>query len=149
MLAEQLDQDLKDALRSGDEARKSVLRLVRAGIKNVEKTKGVVIDDAGVLVVINKEVNEHRDSLDEFTKAKRQDLIERTQLELDILLAYLPQQLSREEITAAVRGIMAQVGANGPGDKGKLMAAVMAQLRGKADGREINEVVTGLLAAPQ
>ncbi len=149
MLTEQLDKDLKDALRSHDEVRKSVLRLVRAGTKNVEKTKGVVLDDAGVLVVINKEVKEHRDSLDEFTKAKRQDLIERTQLELDILLAYLPQQLSREEITAAVRGIMAQVGAKGPGDKGKLMAAVMAQLRGKAEGREINEVVTGLLAAPQ
>ena len=149
MLAEKLDQDLKDALRAGDEVRKSVLRLLRAGIKNVEKTKGVAIDDAGVLVVIGKEVKEHRDSLEEFTKAKRHDLIDRTQLELDILLAYLPQQLSKEEIAAAVREIMAQVGAAGPADKGKLMGAVMAQLRGKAEGRDINEVVSGLLATPQ
>ncbi|MEK7214098.1 MAG: GatB/YqeY domain-containing protein, partial [Chloroflexota bacterium] len=89
-----------------------------AGIKNVEKTKGVTIDDAGVLVVIGKEVKEHRDSLEEFTKAKRQDLIDRTQLELDILLAYLPQQLSKAEIAAAVREIMTQVGATGPADKG-------------------------------
>ena len=149
MLAEKLDQDLKDALRAGDDARKSVLRLLRAGIKNVEKTKGVTIDDAGVLVVIGKEVKEHRDSLEEFTKAKRQDLIDRTQLELDILLAYLPQQLSKAEIAAAVREIMTQVGATGPADKGKLMGAVMAQLRGKAEGRDINEVVSGLLATPQ
>ena len=149
MLAEKLDQDLKDALRAGDDARKSVLRLLRAGIKNVEKTKGVTIDDAGVLVVIGKEVKEHRDSLEEFTKAKRQDLIDRTQLELDILLAYLPQQLNKAEIAAAVREIMTQVGATGPADKGKLMGAVMAQLRGKAEGRDINEVVSGLLASPQ
>ncbi|MSQ27275.1 MAG: GatB/YqeY domain-containing protein [Dehalococcoidia bacterium] len=149
MLAEKLDQDLKDALRAGDEVRKSVLRLLRAGIRNVEKTKGVAIDDAGVLVVLGKEAKEHRDSLEEFTKAKRQDLIDRTQLELDILLAYLPQQLSKEEITAAVREIMTQTGATGAADKGKLMGAVMAQLRGKAEGRDINEVVSGLLATPQ
>lgn len=146
VLAQRLDNDLKDALRSGDELRKSVLRLVRAGIKNVEKTKGVVLDDAGVEAVVAREVKEHRDSLAEFTKAGRRDLIDRTQAELDVLLTYLPQQLTEGEITEVVRAAMAATGAASPADKGKLMAAVMPQLRGKAEGKAINEVVTALLS---
>jgi len=145
VLVERLDSDLKDALRSGDELRKSVLRLVRAGIKSVEKAKGLTLDDAGVEAVVSREVKEHRDSLAEFTKAGRRDLIDRTQAELDVLLTYLPQQLTIAEITEAVRAAMAATGATTPADKGKLMGVVMPQLRGKAEGKLINEVVTALL----
>lgn len=146
MLKEKLDEDLKAALRSRNERRLSVLRLVRAGIKNAEVAQGGPLDDGGVLGVISKEVREHQESLAEFKKAGRADLVTKEETELAVLLEYLPQQLSREEIAAAAREVIAQVGAHGPADKGKVMPALIAQLRGKADGREINAVVTELLA---
>jgi len=147
-LAEQLDNDLKAALRSGDERTKSMLRLVRAGVKNAEVAKGpgTVLDDAGILNVIAKEIREHKDSLAEFLKANRNDLAEVAVAELVILQRYMPVQLSRDEIEVAAKAIIASVGATGLGDKNKVMPVIMTQLRGKADGRDINEVVSALLA---
>ena len=142
---EQLDNDLKDAMRSGDERKRSALRMVRAGIKSVEKTKSITLDDAGVIAVINKEVRERKDSLAEFSKANRSDLVEKEEAELAILLAYLPQQLSREEIAEVARAAIAQVGAQSAADKAKVMPLLVAQLKGKADGRDINAVVSELL----
>ena len=119
--------------------------MVRAGIKNVEKTKSITLDDAGVIAVINKEVRERKDSLEEFNKANRSDLVEKEEAELAILLAYLPQQLSREEIAEVARAAIAQVGAQSAADKAKVMPLLVAQLKGKADGRDINAVVSELL----
>ena len=146
MLKETLDEDLKAAMRAGDRSRVSIIRLVRAGIKNAEVAKGGSLDEAGVIRVITREIREHRDSLAEFKKANRTDLTTKNEEELEILLGYLPQQMSREEIVNAAQAVIAQVGARGTADKGKVMPVLMAQLRGKADGRDVNEVVSDLLA---
>lgn len=138
---------MKAAMRARDETKLSVIRMVRAAVKNAEiAARGSALDDAGVIAVIQKDVKEHRDSIAEFQKGNRQDLVAKSELELAILVTYLPQQLSREEVAAAVREVIAQTGAQGLTDKGKVMPVVMGQLRGKADGRDINEVVTELLS---
>ena len=146
-LLDRLNDDLKDAMRARDEHKLSALRLVRAGIKNAEVAKGGPLDEAGVLQIIAKEVKERKDSLVEFQKASRNDLIESAELEIGILMVYMPEQLSREEVEAAAKAVIQQVGAAGPSDKGKVMSVLMGQLRGKADGSEINAAVTELLAA--
>jgi len=146
MLKEKLGEDLKSAMRAGDRSRVSIIRLVRAGIKYAEVAKGATLDESGVISVIMKEIREHRDSLAEFKKANRTDLTKKNEEELEILLEYLPQQMSREEIAAAAQEVIAQIGARGTADKGKVMPVLMAQLRGKADGRDVNEVVSDLLA---
>ena len=146
MLKEKLGEDLKSAMRAGDRSRVSIIRLVRAGIKYAEVAKGATLDESGVISVIMKEIREHRDSLAEFKKANRTDLTKKNEEELEILLEYLPQQMSREEIAAAAQEVIAQIGARGTADKGKVMPVLMAQLRGKADGRDVNEVVSELLA---
>ncbi len=134
-------------MRARDETKLSVIRMVRAAVKNAEiAARGAPLDDAGVIGVIQKDVKEHRDSIAEFQKGNRQDLVAKSEAELAILVAYLPQQLSREEVAAAVREVIAQTGAQGLTDKGKVMPVVMGQLRGKADGRDINEVVTEQLS---
>lgn len=144
-LRERLDEALKQALRARDQHRLSVLRLVRAGIKNTEIAQRKPLDEPGILGVLAKEMRERKDSLEEFRKAGRTDLVVREEQELAILQEYLPQQLSREEIHAIVREAMAETGVTGPKEKGKLMAALMPRVRGKAGGREVNAVVTELL----
>jgi uncharacterized protein YqeY len=124
----------------------TVLRLIKAGVKNAEIAQGTPIDDAGVIDVITREVKQHRESISEFTKGNRQDLIAKEEAELATLLEYLPKQMSREEVMAVVRQVIEQVGATGPGDKGKVMSQLMPQLKGRADGREANDIVTELLA---
>lgn len=147
-LLDRINNDLREAMRARDERKLSALRLVRAAVKNAEVAKGSALDEAGVLSVLSKEVKERKDSLAEYQKANRADLIQKEETELAILIAYLPPQLSREEIVAAARAVIEQVGAKGPADKGKVMPVLMGQLRGKADGAEINAVVTELLSAP-
>lgn len=145
MLQDKLMDDLKEAMKSGDKVRKLVIRLVRAGIKNAEIAQQKSLDDSDILGVISKEAKQRRESIAEFKKADRQDLVAQEEAELAILLEYLPQQMSREEIIAAARQMIDEIGAQGPGDKGKVMPKLIAQLKGKAEGREINEVVTELL----
>ena len=103
-------------------------------------------DDAGVTDVLAKEVKQHRESIAEVSKGNRQDLVAKEEAELAIILEYLPKQMSREEIVAAARRVMEQVEARGPGDKGKVMSQLMPQLKGSADGREVSDVVSELLA---
>ncbi len=146
MLQQKLMSDLKETMKSGDKIRLSVIRMVRAQIQNTEIAKQTTLDDSDVLGVISKEAKQRRESIVEFKKADRQDLVAREEAELAILLKYLPQQLSHEEIIAAARQVIEEVGARGPGDKGKVMSKLVAQLKGKAEGREINEVVTELLS---
>ena len=137
--------DLKQALKGGDKLRRSVIRLVMAAIKNTEIARQATLADADILGIIAKEVRQRRESIDAFRLGNRQDLVAEEEAELAILQQYLPQQMTREEIVAAARQVIEEMGAQGPGDKGKVMPKLIAQLKGKADGREINEVVTELL----
>jgi uncharacterized protein YqeY len=145
-LKDGLAGDLKDAIRGRDERRKTAIRLVMAAIKNAEVAGGEPLDDAGVLKVITKEVRRHRESIEGFQKGGRQDLVDAEEAELAVLLSYLPPAMSHEEIVKAAREVIAQAEARGPADKGKVMPILISQLAGRAEGREINEVVTELLA---
>jgi uncharacterized protein YqeY len=143
---DRLFSDLKQAMKKGDKMRQSVIRLTRAEIQNVEKAQGKPLDDPGVIDVLSKEAKKRRESIAEFSKADRQDLVAQEEAELAILLEYLPPQLSREEIVAAARSVIEELGAQGPGDKGRVMGKLMPQLKGKAEGRLVSEVVAELLA---
>jgi uncharacterized protein YqeY len=145
-LKEKLNNDLREALRARDETRKTTIRLALSAVHNAEIASGSQLDDAGVTAVLAREVKQRRESIEEFGKGGRQDLVDKEQAELEILMGYLPQQLSRDEIVAEARKLIEQVGATGPRDKGKVMPVIMGALRGKADGAEINAVVSELLA---
>jgi len=144
-LQDKLMGDLKEAMKRGDKVRQSVIRLIRARVKNAEIEQGASLDDAGVLRVLAKEVRQHRESITAFSKGERPDLVTKEEAELAILLEYLPEQMSHQEIMAAARQLIEELAARGPADKGKVMSKLMAQLRGKADGREVNAVVSELL----
>ena len=146
MLQEKLAADLKDAMKSGDKMRLEVIRMLRAGVKNAEIAKQKPLEDADVLDVIAKEAKRHKESIEEFKKGDRKDLVEKEEAELVVLLEYLPEQMPREEIAAVARQVIEEVGARNPGDKGKVMQKLMPQLKGKAEGRDINDVVTELLS---
>ncbi len=144
-LQKRLSADLKEAMRSKDKVRQSVIRMAMARIKNVEIEKCADLDGSDVAGVLAKEVKQHRESIAEFSKANRQDLVANEEAELAILLEYLPKQMSREEVAAVVHQVIEEVGAQGPKDKGKVMSKIMRQLKGKADGRVVNETVTEIL----
>jgi len=144
-LKQKLADDLKQALRGGDTVRRSVIRLVMAAITNAEIARQTNLDDTDILGVIAKEVRQRRESIEAFKQGDRPDLVTQEEAELVILEEYLPQQMTREEIIQAARRVIEEVGAQGPGDKGKVMPKLIAQLKGRADGREINAVVTELL----
>ncbi len=146
-MKQKLTEDLKQALKGGDKVRRSVLRLVMAAIKNAEIARQVTLEDADILGIIAKEVRQRRESIEAFTKGDRPDLVAQEEAELAILQQYLPQQMTREEIVVEARRIIDEIGAREPGDKGKVMPKLIAQLKGRADGREINAVVTELLAS--
>lgn len=134
-------------MKEGDKVRVSVIRLVLADINNAEIAKGIPLEDSDILSVFAKQVKQHRESIDAFSKGNRPDLVLKEESELAVLLQYLPKQMSREEIITAARHVMEEVGARGPGDKGKVMSKLMAQLKGKAEGREVNAVISELLAS--
>ena len=146
-LKQKLTDDLKQAMRSGDKVRRSVIRLLMAAIKNTEIAQQATLADADVLGVIAKEVRQRHESIDAFKLGDRHDLLAQEEAELAILNEYLPQQMTREEIITAARQVIEEVGALGLGDKGKVMPNLIAQLKGRADGREINAVVTELLGS--
>ena len=142
----QLQQDLQDAMRNKDTLRKAALRLTLAAIKNAEIEKIGELDEAEVEAILQTEVKRRRDTLVELEKAGRNDMLATEKAELDYLLPYLPQQMSREEITAAAQAVIAQVGASGPAQTGEVMKHLMANLKGKADGRLVSQVVKELLS---
>lgn len=146
-LTERLRADLNQATKAGNKTRISALRLLIANINNAQIAKGrdVPMDEGDILAVIQKQARQHRESIDAFGKGNRSDLVAKEEGELNVLLEYLPQQMSRDEITAAVRKVIEEVGARGPADKGKVMSKVMALLKGKAHGAEVNAVVSELL----
>jgi len=144
-LKQKLTGDLKQAMRDRDKVKLSVIRLVMAAIKNAEIARQTTLDDADILGIIAKEARQRRESVEAFRQGNRQDLVAQEEAELTLLQGYLPQQISREEIIAEARRVIEEVGAQGPGDKGKVMPKLISHLKGKADGREINAVVTELL----
>jgi uncharacterized protein len=160
-LKDRINEDLRAALRAGDELRKTTLRGLLSAVRSAEdtavKTKlgGKVAEDAQRMVVdlgdeevvqvIRRQMKQRQDSIEQFEKAGRTDLVEKERGESAILESYLPQQMSRDQIIEEARAVIAETGASGPGDKGKVMGPLMKRLQGKADGREINAVVTELL----
>ena len=146
-LKQKLMDDLKEAMKGGDKLRRSVIRLVMAAIKNAEIARQADLEDGDILGIMAKEVRKRQESIEAFKQGNRQDLVIQEEAEMAILEKYLPQQMTRDEIIVEARRIIEQVGAQGPGDKGKVMSQIIAQLKGRADGREINAVVTELLSS--
>jgi uncharacterized protein YqeY len=144
---QQLQKDLKKALRARDESRKSVIRMALAAITYAEIEHGGELDDADVVAVLRKEARQRQDAVAELRQADRPGLLAKEEAELEILEGYLPRLLSREEIAQEARQVIAEVGATGMAQMGPVMRQMMSKLKGRADGRVVNEVVRELLSA--
>jgi hypothetical protein len=144
-LKQKLSDDLKLAMKSGQTERRECLRLLISAVHYTEMARQAPLTDPDVLGVIAKEIKQRRESIEAFKNGNRPDLVAKEEAELAILLEYQPRQMSREEIVAEAVKVIAEVGAQGARDKGKVMPKLTAQLKGRADGRAINEVVTDLL----
>ncbi|CAN5799506.1 GatB/YqeY domain-containing protein [soil metagenome] len=146
-LAEQIQSDLTAAMKDRDKVRTATLRLVLAGIKNVraEPGHGQQVTDEEVRDIISREAKKRRESVQTYSDAGRDELAATEEAELDVLSDYLPAQMSEEEVRALVEQTVADVGATGPGDLGKVMGALMPKVKGKADGKMVNNVVRGAL----
>lgn len=136
-----LNDDLKQAMRDRAVLRRDVIRYVRSEIRNQEIRVQDDLDDEGVVQVLSRQAQQRRDSIEAFAEANRTDLVEKEQAELAIIMEYLPQQMARDDIAELVRRVVAEVGATGPGDMGKVMSQIMPQVRGRAEGREVNSIV--------
>ena len=136
-----LDDDLKQAMRSRDNARRDVIRYLRSEIRNQEIRVQEDLDDEGVVQVLSRQAQQRRDSIEAFSEANRTDLVDKEQAELEIILEYMPRQMTSDEITSLVLQVISDVGASGPGDMGKVMSQIMPQVRGRAEGREVSSIV--------
>ncbi|MBY0468495.1 MAG: GatB/YqeY domain-containing protein [Burkholderiaceae bacterium] len=132
-LKDQITEDMKTAMRAKDAPRLLTIRGLLAACKQREVDERIVLDDAAIVAIIDKLIKQRKDSIAQFSSAGRTDLVDKETAELKVLEGYLPQRLSADEITAQVQAIVAETGATGPGDMGKVMAAVKAKLAGKAD----------------
>jgi uncharacterized protein YqeY len=146
-LKAQITEDMKTAMRAKDSVRLGTIRLLQAAMKQKEVDERVELDDAMVIAIVDKLIKQRKDSVAAYLTAQRQDLADIESAEMKVLEVYLPQRLSAEEITAAVKAIVAEVGAAGPGDMGKVMGAVKAQLAGKADMGLVSAAVKAALAS--
>ncbi|GAA4858315.1 GatB/YqeY domain-containing protein [Paenibacillus vulneris] len=145
-LSDRLNEDMKLAMKSQDKFKLTVIRMVRAAIKNIEIDQRKTLDDQEVLDVLSREIKQRKDSLQEFEKAGRDDLAETVKAEIEILMEYLPQQLSEEEVKAIVQQTIQEVGASSKADMGKVMGALMPKVKGRADGKIVNQAVQQLLS---
>jgi uncharacterized protein YqeY len=145
-LKETLEHDLKEALRSKDERRKSTLRLALAAIHNAEIAKGKALEEGEALAVLSKEAKQRRESAAMFAQGGREDLVDQENKELEILAAYLPEQLSEAEIETRAREVIAEVGATSAAQMGDVMRVLMPQMKGKADGQLVNAIVKRILS---
>ena len=144
-LKERLSEDLKSAMKSGDTVSRSTIRLILAAVKNVEIANGTESNDQIITEVLARMNRQYKESIEQYSNAGRTDLADTESAELAVVMNYLPEQLSREEILEFVQQAVQDVGASGPNDRGKVMGRLMPQLRGKADGNLVNGVVTELL----
>lgn len=140
-----LQDDLKAALRKGDKNRLATLRAIVSAVQYAEMDKGKVLQKEDIFAVISREAKQRRESIEAFSKGNRPDLVDKEKAELAVLLEYLPQQMTREELADLARKIMAEIGARSPSDKGKVMGKLMPLVKGKADGQLVNAVVSELL----
>lgn len=145
-LKDQITEDMKTAMRAKDSFRLGTIRLLLAAVKQKEVDERVVVDDVMMVGIIDKLIKQRKDSVAAYTQAQRMDLADKESDEIKVLEAYLPQRLSGDEITAAVAAIVANLGAKGPGDMGKVMGAVKTQLAGKADMALVSQAVKAALA---
>ena len=146
-LQERLLSDMKEAMKAKEagKLRLTVIRMVRASIKNAEINNKRDLNDEEVLEILAREVKQRRDALPEYEKANRQDMVDNLKEEIKILQEYLPEQLTEAEITQLVQEAIEQVGANSPRDMGKVMGTLMPKVKGKADGKLVNKIVKDLL----
>jgi hypothetical protein len=145
-LLERLTEDQKTAMRARDQQRLEAIRMVRSALLNAEKAKGKDLDDTESAEVLGREVRQRREAIEEAQKANRPEIIEHEEAGLAIVMAYLPEQFSRDQILAEARKVIAELGAKGPGDRGRVMGKLMPAVRGKADGKEVSSVVEELLS---
>jgi uncharacterized protein YqeY len=146
LLKARITEDMKSAMRARETDKLATIRLLLAAIKQKEVDERIELDDAAVIGVIDKLIKQRKDSIEAFRKAERHDLADKEQAEMQVLQAYLPARMSAQEVAAAVAAIVADLGAKGPGDMGRVMGAVKAQLAGKADMGQVSAAVKSALA---
>jgi uncharacterized protein len=145
-LKDQITEDMNAAMRAKDSERLGTIRLLLAALKQKEVDERVTLDDAGVVAIVDKLIKQRKDSIAAFQQAGRADLADKEAAETRVLEAYLPQRLSAEEVAAEVRAIVAELGAKGPGDMGKVMGVVKTRLAGKAEMGQVSAAVKQALA---
>ena len=145
-LKDQITEDMKAAMRAKDSERLGTIRLLLAAMKQKEVDERVTLDDTNVVSIIDKLIKQRKDSVAAYVQAARQDLADKESAEIKVLEAYLPQRLSADEVLAAVKAIVAELGAKGPGDMGKVMGVVKTRLAGKADMGQVSAAVKAALA---
>jgi uncharacterized protein len=145
-LKEQITEDMKTAMRAKDSERLGTIRLLLAAMKQKEVDERVELDDAMVVAIVDKMVKQRKDSIAAFTTGGRADLADKESAEIKVLEVYLPQRMSADETTAAVKAIVAELGASGPGDMGKVMGVVKTRLAGKADMGQVSAAVKATLS---
>ena len=144
-LKEQLTTDMKEAMKSHDKDRLAVIRMVRGAIRQQEIDGQKELSDEDVIAVMSKEIKMRKDSIEEFKKGGREDLIAKTQAEIDVLMPYMPAQLSEDEVRELVKAAVAETGAATPKDMGRVMGALMPKVKGRADGKLVNTLVRSML----
>jgi len=144
-LKDQINEDMKSAMRAKDSERLGTIRLLLSAMKQKEVDERITLDDAAVIAIVDKLIKQRKDSVAAYAQAQREDLADIERKEIVVLEAYLPQRMSAEEITAAVQALVAELGASGPGDMGKVMGAVKTRLAGKADMGLVSAAVKAAL----
>ena len=147
MLRETLDSDLKEAMRNKEALKRTVLRTMLSEIRNAEINSQTTLDYEGIISVLTKQVQQRKDSVEAYEAANRQDLVAKESEEINIISVYLPEQLPQEEIEQIIDSAISQSGASSLDDMGKIMGLVMPQVRGRADGKIVNTIVTSKLRA--
>ena len=145
-LKERITDDMKTAMRAKDSERLGTIRLLQSAMKQKEVDERIELDDAAIVAIVDKMIKQRKDSIAAFEQAARQDLVDKEKAELAVLSAYLPERLSAQELSDAVQAIVKELGANGPGDMGKVMGAVKTRLAGKADMGAVSAAVKAALA---
>ncbi len=145
-LSERLNEDMKQLMKSGDKFALGVVRMLRSSVKNAEIDQRKTLSDEEVLDILSREVKQRKDALQEFEKAGRDDLADQNKAEIEVIQRYMPQPLTEEELEAIVRETVSETGASSKGDMGKVMSALMPKVKGRADGKALNQIVQRLLS---
>jgi uncharacterized protein YqeY len=146
-VSEKISADYKDALKAGDKNRVSVLRMIKSSMKNKEIDKRAPLTDEEVQAILTSSVKRAKESIEQFSKAGREDLVNKEKEEMLVVQEYLPEQLGEDELRKTVKDVIAEEGASGPKDTGKVMKSAMARLKGQADGKLVSKIVKEMLEA--